>query len=68
MLDAEAMIAAAGCHQELHTLRTCSVLTPHAGEMAGLLQMDKDAVTGDPVGTARRAAEHFRAVVSLKGS
>ena len=68
VLDAEAMIAAAGCHQELHRLRTCSVLTPHAGEMAGLLQMRKEEVAADPVGTARRAAEHFRTVVALKGA
>ena len=68
VLDAEAMIAAAGCHQELHTLRTCAVLTPHAGEMAGLLRMEKDAVAADPVRTAHRAAEHFRAVVALKGA
>ena len=68
VLDAEAMIAAAGCHQELHSLRTCAVLTPHAGEMAGLLRMEKHAVVADPIGTARRAAEHFRAVVALKGA
>ena len=68
VLDSEAMMAAASCFRELHTLCTCAVLTPHAGEMAGLLEMEKDAVAADPVGTARRAAEHFRAVVALKGA
>jgi NAD(P)H-hydrate repair Nnr-like enzyme with NAD(P)H-hydrate dehydratase domain len=53
---------------ELHALPTPAILTPHAGEMAGLLGIEKTAVLADPVGTARRAAEHFRAVVALKGS
>jgi NAD(P)H-hydrate repair Nnr-like enzyme with NAD(P)H-hydrate dehydratase domain len=35
--------------------------------MAGLLGLDRDAVLSDPVGMARRAAEHFRSVVVLKG-
>lgn len=44
------------------------VLTPHAGEMAGMLGVDKDAVAADPEGTARRAAAMLHAVVALKGS
>src|SRR5688572_26971521 len=67
VLDSEAMMAVAECHRELHELETSAVLTPHAGEMAGLLGLEKVEVTADPVGTARRAAEHFRAVVALKG-
>jgi ADP-dependent NAD(P)H-hydrate dehydratase len=43
------------------------VLTPHAGEMAGLLGMEKAAVEADPLGTARRAAAMLHAVVALKG-
>jgi len=68
VLDSEAMMAIPGCLQELHGLRASAILTPHAGEMAGLLSMEKTDVRADPVGTARRAAEHFRAVVALKGS
>jgi hydroxyethylthiazole kinase-like uncharacterized protein yjeF len=68
VIDAEAMLAAAECHRELHTLHTPAVLTPHAGEMAGLLGIAKDEVVGDPAGTARRAAAHFRSVVALKGA
>src|SRR5215217_7439539 len=66
ILDSEGMMAARDCHRQLHGLGTCAILTPHAGEMAGLLQIEKEAVVADPVGTARRAAEDFRAVVTLK--
>ena len=68
VLDAEAMLASAECHRELHALRTPAVLTPHAGEMARMLGTDKEAVRADPVGIARRAADRFRAVVALKGA
>lgn len=68
VLDSEGMMAASACHRELHALPTCAILTPHAGEMAGLLGVEKDSVLADPIGTARRAAEHFRAVIALKGA
>lgn len=68
VLDSEAMMAATACHRELHALHSCAILTPHAGEMAGLLGIEKGAVVADPLGTARRASEHFRAVVALKGA
>jgi hydroxyethylthiazole kinase-like uncharacterized protein yjeF len=44
------------------------VLTPHAGEMASLLGVDKRDVEADPPAAARRAAERFGAVVALKGA
>jgi ADP-dependent NAD(P)H-hydrate dehydratase len=68
VLDAEAMLAVAGRPEQLHALRRPAILTPHAGEMASLLDLDKDRVLDDVVGTALRAAAHFRAVVALKGS
>jgi hydroxyethylthiazole kinase-like uncharacterized protein yjeF len=43
------------------------VITPHAGEMAGLLGMTKEAVEAEPLATALRAASMLRAVVALKG-
>jgi ADP-dependent NAD(P)H-hydrate dehydratase len=67
VLDSEAMMAAAGCHRELRALPNGAILTPHAGEMAGLLKMEKSTVAADPDGTARRAAAHFGAVLALKG-
>ena len=68
VLDAEAMLAVAECHRELHALQTSAVLTPHAGEMARLLGIEKEEVRADSVATARRAAAHFGAVVALKGA
>jgi len=44
------------------------VLTPHAGEMASLLDIDKRDVEADPPAAARLAAERFGAVVALKGA
>jgi ADP-dependent NAD(P)H-hydrate dehydratase len=44
------------------------VLTPHAGEMAALLGIDKRAVEADPPAAARHAAQRYSAVVALKGA
>lgn len=43
------------------------VLTPHAGELAAMLGVERVAVEVDGLGHARRAAERFDAVVLLKG-
>ncbi|HEX8392146.1 MAG TPA: NAD(P)H-hydrate dehydratase [Longimicrobium sp.] len=43
------------------------VLTPHAGEMAQLLGMERDEVEADPEAAARTAVTRFGAVVALKG-
>jgi ADP-dependent NAD(P)H-hydrate dehydratase len=69
VLDAAAMV---GCMAKephcLHPLKGGAVLTPHAGEMASCLGMEKDAVLDARLATARKAAATFRAVVALKGS
>src|SRR3569833_3451747 len=46
----------------------CCILTPHAGEMAGLMKVDRAAVEADPAEVATRAAETFGAIVVLKGA
>lgn len=43
------------------------VLTPHAGELAAMLGVERAEVEADQLGSARRAAVHFDAVVLLKG-
>jgi hydroxyethylthiazole kinase-like uncharacterized protein yjeF len=43
------------------------VITPHAGELAGLLGIERDDVRDDPSGCAARAAEEFGVSVLLKG-
>jgi ADP-dependent NAD(P)H-hydrate dehydratase len=45
-----------------------TILTPHAGEMASILQCDKAAIRADPLGAARAAAAMFRSVVVMKGA
>ena len=44
------------------------VLTPHAGELARLLGVERAAVEADPLGHARRAAAEIGACVLLKGA
>src|SRR3978361_934818 len=44
------------------------ILTPHAGEMAGLLECERTTVEADPERFARQAALTFRAAVALKGA
>lgn len=44
------------------------LLTPHAGEMAHLAALDKQAVLDDPVEAALQAARRWNALVALKGA
>jgi hydroxyethylthiazole kinase-like uncharacterized protein yjeF len=44
-----------------------AVLLPHAGEMARLLECDRETVAADPLAAARRAAATFGAVAVVKG-
>ena len=68
VLDAEAMMGLRSRPGLLHGLQGRAIVTPHAGEMAQLLGVDKDAVRAAPLETARRAAAEWRAVVALKGA
>jgi ADP-dependent NAD(P)H-hydrate dehydratase / NAD(P)H-hydrate epimerase len=43
------------------------VLTPHAGELARMLDVEREEVESDQLGFARRAAAEYNAVVLLKG-
>ncbi|MGH1563569.1 bifunctional ADP-dependent NAD(P)H-hydrate dehydratase/NAD(P)H-hydrate epimerase [Mumia sp. DW29H23] len=45
-----------------------ALLTPHAGELARMLDVDRSAVEADPLGHATRAAERWDAAVLLKGA
>jgi ADP-dependent NAD(P)H-hydrate dehydratase len=44
------------------------VITPHAGEMAGLMSMDQSVVEAKPARIASQAASELSAVVALKGA
>jgi ADP-dependent NAD(P)H-hydrate dehydratase len=50
----------------VHRRRT--IVTPHSGEMARFLQVDKEEIERDPLAAARSAAGMLDAVVAMKGS
>ncbi|HEY0524535.1 MAG TPA: NAD(P)H-hydrate dehydratase [Stellaceae bacterium] len=68
VVDAVALMALRDDPSALHRFGGRVMLTPHAGEMAGLLGIDKHEIEADPAGVAHSAAERFRAVVALKGA
>jgi hydroxyethylthiazole kinase-like uncharacterized protein yjeF len=68
ILDAAAIEALRTNDSLLATLGGRAVLTPHAGEMASLLGVEKDAVEAAPAELALGAAGTFGAVVVLKGA
>lgn len=67
VLDAAALMGLRAHKDALRAHAGRVVLTPHAGEMAGLLGISRDEVVADQAGTARRAAAMLHAVVALKG-
>lgn len=68
VLDAAVLATLEASRSQLLARGECTVLTPHAGEMATMLGIDLAEVQADPAGTARRASERFGAIVALKGS
>lgn len=68
-----ALDAASLIDLQLHAdvVRACEgrlVITPHAGEMAQLLDRSREDVEADPLGAARAASDLLRAVVVMKGA
>jgi hydroxyethylthiazole kinase-like uncharacterized protein yjeF len=61
VVDADALAQVAG------PLGVPAVLTPHAGELARMLDVGRETVEAAPLEHARRAATAFDAVVLLKG-
>jgi ADP-dependent NAD(P)H-hydrate dehydratase len=68
VLDAAGIAALRGDDGALRSLGGRAVLTPHAGEMAALLDVAKEAIEAEPASFAREAAARFGAVVALKGA
>ena len=48
-------------------LRKPAVITPHAGEMAKLLDQKREAIEADPLAAAREASRRFGTVTVMKG-
>ena len=67
VLDADALNAHAGRLGDLRARSAPTVLTPHAGELGRLLEIDSDAVGRRRLHHASQAARQAQAVVVLKG-
>jgi ADP-dependent NAD(P)H-hydrate dehydratase len=67
VLDAAAILALCQDEALLRPLAGRAILTPHAGEMASLLGIERRDVESDAPSVARMAASRFGAVVALKG-
>jgi NAD(P)H-hydrate epimerase len=67
VLDADGLNAHAGSLEQLARRRAPTVLTPHAGELARLLELDSAEIERRRLHHARAAAERAGAVVVLKG-
>lgn len=61
VVDADALAAVTG------PLAVPAVLTPHAGELARMLEVERAAIEEAPWGFAREAADRFGCTVLLKG-
>lgn len=68
VLDADGLIAFAGDLAALRSRPAATILTPHPGEMAALLEISTAEVQADRATAARRAAEASRCHVVLKGA
>ncbi len=67
VLDADGLNAHAGVLSELAARSAPTVLTPHAGELGRLLELDGEDVERERLRSVRTAADQARAVVVLKG-
>jgi ADP-dependent NAD(P)H-hydrate dehydratase / NAD(P)H-hydrate epimerase len=67
VLDADGLNAHAGLLPELAGRRAATVLTPHAGELGRLLEIDSGEIERERLRHVRAAAKQARAVVVLKG-
>jgi hydroxyethylthiazole kinase-like uncharacterized protein yjeF len=67
LIDAEGLNAHAGALESRRDRAAPTVLTPHAGELARLLDTDSDEVSAHRLRSAREAAERSGAIVVLKG-
>jgi NAD(P)H-hydrate epimerase len=67
VLDADGLNAHAGRLSDLARRRAPTVLTPHAGELGRLLELDSAEVERERLRHVRVAAEQAAAVVVLKG-
>jgi len=70
IFDADALnvIGKFKLHDQLKARQAPNVLTPHPGEMARLLDIDKDKVMEDPLSAIKKAVDQTYSIVLLKGA
>ena len=67
VLDAAVLGSLAARAGKLKAWKGGAIVLPHSGEMARLLECERDDIAADPLAAARRAAERFGVVAVLKG-
>lgn len=67
VIDAAALMALTPLAATLRRRASPTILTPHIGEMAALIEWDVDAIGRDGVGAVREAARRYGAIAVLKG-
>lgn len=68
ILDASAMQTALTRPEPLGERSAPVLMTPHAGELAGLCEWNKERVTAEPIAAAQELARRSRFAVLLKGA
>ena len=68
VIDADGLTALSGQLYHLKRAQRPRILTPHPGEMARILQVSKEEIMADRLGTARLAARESNSVVVRKGA
>ncbi|MGU3538054.1 NAD(P)H-hydrate dehydratase [Methylobacterium sp. A54F] len=68
VLDAASVCGLGARSNDVRACAGRTVITPHAGEMAQLLDMSRESVEADPLDAALRAADLLQAVVVMKGA
>ncbi len=68
VVDADAITCLSGRLFHIAQASWPRILTPHPGEMARLLGIDKNTVQADRLETARKAAQETNAIIVLKGA
>jgi ADP-dependent NAD(P)H-hydrate dehydratase len=68
LLDAGALTSLSRARLDSTLVRNNVILTPHAEEMASLLQCEREQVSRNPVEAVSRVVDKFKANVLLKGA
>jgi NAD(P)H-hydrate epimerase len=68
VLDAGALLGLRNDHALFRKRTAPTIITPHSGEMASLVGIDREHVEVDRIGTARTFAQKNKTIVVLKGA